>query len=687
MDDHQSELDFERQMNADYLRLLDQRAHYPVAGQAKRSADPWGCLTARVRLSPSPNDDSEFYIGPRALPSLQGVRVVSWAAEAAAVHFQGLSQWNDQRVLVRRAFRGSHTITDFAQDPPVTEGPAFPRSARRPNLPPATAPEVGHSAQQRPAPTERDTESAERAAQLHREALARLRGRGRELGLRPPEQEPPSRGSAVEAGTASSGKKASPNGSPGSFDDMLVKSLRAPRRGQLGQVLATLRPDQFDLIVRPPEENLIVEGHPGTGKSVVATHRAAWLANPHRPGVALPEEVVLIGPTEGWRQHVKSSIRTLTDGGKVRVLSLPRLLGSFLQRVPWAGPLDGPLPSVSEDTGILIAQLVGHFRPTNGRAWLPIGYEQLRTWKPASGAEVDPSVIAWRRELPPYSRAVEDLRLWPALAYLAGLLQPPKPVAHVVIDEAQDIRPLEWMILSLLSPTTWTIVGDLNQRRAEHSYRDWPQVVGLLGGDWPEPVTLAKGYRSTQAIMDMAASVLPKRGGRANAVLGAGEPVAVLNARELKSQVETVALRTVKALTVKYAKGTVALIYPHTQLLMPVLRKNGWTPHEHGDDWWTKPGPGKSESGEALRFRLLNPEQARGIEFDAVVILEPADFPKTTLLGHGQLYTAITRANREVVLVHDKPLAPSGLADAVKRLPTRSAHQFFQGQGAGGRPA
>lgn len=683
MDDHRSELDFEREMNTDYLRLLDQRVHYPVAGQTKGSPEPWGCLTARVRLSPSPNDDSEFYIGPRALPDLQGVRVVSWAAEAAAVHFQGLSQWNDQSVLVRRAFRGSHTITDFAQDPPVTDGPAFPRVARRPNLPPSARPEPGRTPQQQESQRQRDRQAAEQAAKLRAEALARLRGRGRELGIRPPEQTPPKRASAV-ASPGGTPKPTSPTTPVASLDDLLVKSLTAPRKGQLGQVLATLRPDQFDLIVTSPEENLIVEGHPGTGKSVVATHRAAWLANPHRPGVALAEEVVLIGPTEGWRQHVNSSIRSLTDGGKVRVLSLPRLLGSFLSRVPWAGPLDGPLPSVSEDTGTLIAELVGHFRPTKGRGWLPTGYEQLRTWKPAGGARVDPAIRDWRRELPPYSRAVEDLRLWPALAYLAGLLEPPKPMAHVVVDEAQDIRPLEWMILSLFSPTTWTIVGDLNQRRAEHSYRSWTEVARLLGGDWPDPVTLADGYRSTQAVMDLASAVLPKRGGRTNAVLGRGEPPVVLNARDLKSQPEALALRAVKTLAGKYSKGSVALIYPHTQLLTPILRKNGWTPLQRGD-WWTHPDNATSASGDPLRFRLLNPEQARGIEFDAVVILEPADFPKTTLLGHGQLYTAITRANREIVLVHNKPLAPAQLADAVRRMPTRSAREFLESGSRRGR--
>lgn len=691
MSDYQGELDYERQVNAAYLAALEQRVAYKIAGARSKTDDPWGCLTARVRLASTPEDDTEFYIGPRALPNLEGVRVVSWAADAAAVHFHALPEWHGQQVLVRRVFDGRVDIKGFAQDPPVTDGPAFPRGLRRPSLPPANRDSTSTVVDGPDDPSGRrrtSTVDSDRTERLRREALERLRGRGKQLGLRPPDdisQRPKAadgaRGSAQGAGPAVAPKSATLSPRFDSTEELLVKSLRAPRQGRLGHVLATLRPDQFGLIIRPPGENLIVEGHPGTGKSIVATHRAAWLANPHRPGPPLFDDILLIGPTESWQRHVSSSISSLTDGGRVRVLSLPSLLGSMIARIPAAGPLDGPFPSVSEETGAFIAQLVGHFRPKNGRGWVPTGYEQLRSWDSgAAGLRRDPTVDTWRRGLPAYSRAVEDLRLWPVLAYLAGVLVPPNNVAHIVVDEAQDIRPLEWMILSLFNPGAWTLVGDLNQRRAEHSYRDWTQVQRLLGGDWQTTVRLEKGYRSTQSIMDLAASVLPTRGGRTNAALGRGEPPVVLNSITEQSQPETLALRAALVLSSKYKRGTVALIYPHPQLLHAGLRHQGWWPMDHSDWWSYSPSSRPSAPGTLPRFRLLSPEQARGIEFDAVVILEPADFPKTTLVGHGTLYTAITRANREVVLVHGKRIVPAALADAVKRAHVRTGKDLFAPQ-------
>jgi DNA helicase IV len=52
--------------------------------------------------------------------------------------------------------------------------------------------------------------------------------------------------------------------------------------------------------------------------------------------------------------------------------------------------------------------------------------------------------------------------------------------------------------------------------------------------------------------------------------------------------------------------------------------------------------------------RVLSPDDARGLEFDAVLVIEPADFPRHH--DHdGALYTSLTRANKELSIVHAKP--------------------------------
>ena len=64
--------------------------------------------------------------------------------------------------------------------------------------------------------------------------------------------------------------------------ETVLKKLAAPRSDALRSVLATLQPDQFDVVSRSPGDNLIVQGHPGTGKTVVAAYRAAYLVSPER---------------------------------------------------------------------------------------------------------------------------------------------------------------------------------------------------------------------------------------------------------------------------------------------------------------------------------------------------------------------------------------------------------------------
>jgi DNA helicase IV len=58
---------------------------------------------------------------------------------------------------------------------------------------------------------------------------------------------------------------------------------------------------------------------------------------------------------------------------------------------------------------------------------------------------------------------------------------------------------------------------------------------------------------------------------------------------------------------------------------------------------------------------VLSPDEARGLEFDGAVVVEPADFPQN-YGRRGPLYTALTRPNRELSVVHAKPLP-----DALRR--------------------
>jgi len=672
VDDHQAELDYERAINATYWAALNKKRHYNVAGQHKRAEEVWGCLTARIRFADSPEDDPQIYIGPRYLADLQGVSVVSWAAPMADVHFKQLDEWDGRRVLVRRVFQEEAArITDFFQEPGRIDGPAFPRQLRRPNLPPGPDPAITRGDDARSVEPEswaerRDQSLTVAAEQRKQDALGALR-RHRPGGLRPPGPAKPK-----PEPTSPEELAASAETTQMSREEHLRDTMRAPRTGRLDPVLATLRSDQHAAVTWPLEENLIVEGHPGTGKSIVATHRAAWLVNPHRSGPRLPNDVLVVGPTHIWREHVLDSMKQLGDGQSVRTRYLNQIMGDLIGLQPFEGAMDGQLEAVAEETGRFIQRMVAHFRPTTGRKWLPTGYQVLRSWN-AGEAGMHPSsdLERWRHNLPDYTRAQKDLRLWPALAFLAGQLERPARASHLIVDEAQDIRPLEWMVLSLFDPDTWTLVGDLNQRRAESSHRSWTALTDLIGGDWKDPVRLDLGYRSTQAIMDVASSLLPKGQRRSTAVLGRGPRVIVLSVAIERAALVQLALRSATSMWNQYAPGSVALIYPHPRVIQDSLRQLGWE-SEPGSRWRWQPTGRPAIPGKTPEFTLLSPTQARGIEFDAVVVVEPAEFPRTTLIGNGPLYTALTRANQQLVIVHDKPIAPRALADALKRADPNS---------------
>jgi len=96
--------------------------------------------------------------------------------------------------------------------------------------------------------------------------------------------------------------------------------------------------------------------------------------------------------------------------------------------------------------------------------------------------------------------------------------------------------------------------------------------------------------------------------------------------------------------------GTVAVITVDTRAITVLLASQGWSTTSASSSIW--------KNGERT-LRVIPPGRARGLEFDGVVVVEPADFPEN-VGRQGVLYTALTRANRLLTVVHRKPL-PKGL--------------------------
>jgi DNA helicase IV len=202
--------------------------------------------------------------------------------------------------------------------------------------------------------------------------------------------------------------------------------------------------------------------------------------------------------------------------------------------------------------------------------------------------------------------------------------------------------PLEWLLLDEINEAdAWTILGDTNQRRSDHTLADWHQVLDVIAIDPETPIRkLKRSYRSTKPILDFANRLLPREQRKLDAFQTAGPEPTVTKVRP--KEIAETTLREINRLVLAYPLGRVAVISTSPANITAALRGRGWRTSFNDSQTWEK---------EGAEVTVAMPDDARGLEFDAVVVVEPSEFPQN--LGRkGPLYTALTRANRELSVVH-----------------------------------
>jgi DNA helicase-2/ATP-dependent DNA helicase PcrA len=265
------------------------------------------------------------------------------------------------------------------------------------------------------------------------------------------------------------------------------------------------------------------------------------------------------------------------------------------------------------------------------------------------------------RNLPRWEELSARSQYLPMLAAFALALDPRVPggpVAHLIIDEAQDVRPLEWRILlnSVLEQGgSVSLFGDMNQRRSDYTASDWMDLaVDLEITDNDGTIAIRElevGYRSTKQILRFANRLLP-RGTRGEKALREGPEPTIRQVPHNQRVAEC--YRSAADLAQRH-EGHVAWITNAPTLANAEFRRKNWVRGQLHDGW-TK---------DDRTVVILHPDQARGIEFDAVVVEEPADFHKN--VGRdGVLYTSLTRPNKELVVVHSASL-PKELRGRLRR--------------------
>ncbi|MBU2667412.1 AAA family ATPase [Actinoplanes bogorensis] len=581
----------------------------PKSVGTRGPAVSYGALLGRIALR-GPNEllggHGDFYIG-ESYANLDGVRVFSWAAPVACTFFRG-SQHHElcHEVALIRAFEHQgENLVDFHDEPMSDQVPAEPFRKRTLRVP---------AAPRRPAK------------------------------LRPPAPPMPRQPAPPVAETITTTTVRA--------EAMLRAQLAAPRTRSLAPVLATLQPDQYDLVTVPAMDSMIIEGQPGTGKTIVASHRAAYLVSRDTPPEnTLDGSVLVVGPTAAYSHHVRDVINRLTGGSdRVRVLSLPELMMTILDmEKPPAGEISRTSQDVDENLARFVRAAIPHVRKKVLHPGCIDVYNHLR--RNGTGDHPvtrDPKWMGYLYGLPTASDALAQRAHTPLMATIQWEIQKPPTltgVEHIIVDEAQDVTALEWHLLASINEAdAWTVIGDLNQRRSDHTKATWQEVVGLLDipvGD-PPIRRLERGYRSTRPILEYANRLLPAADRSVLAFQQDGpQPVVEKCSR---TTLDTALVSQVKRLNAAYPKGTVAVITADPEAAETRLRRAGWARVRAGV--WER---------TQREVTVTHPDGARGLEFDGVVVVEPADFPQN-LGRQGPLYTALTRPNRELVVLHTKPL-------------------------------
>jgi hypothetical protein len=509
--------------------------------------------------------------------------------------------------------------------------------------------------------------------------------------------------------------------------EAIVEDITRQRVGEMRQIISTITPDQYELITKRVPGTLVVQGGPGTGKTAVGLHRAAWLlyadrqlaregvlvVGPNRVFIAyisqvlpsLGEQSVEQRPIDAlvsgrpWASGESEELATLLGGGRMAVL-LSRLLWEKVV-IP-----DEPVPMVVgrvavEATPDEVADLIAD---AQGRRTYQAGRERFRERladrlvvqvmeRGSGGHAAAPEAVAsavrqtkefqrlanrcWPRQTPEalvaslfknrrrlasaagdlLSPAELDLLLSSAPAQTRAamthsefalldearaLIDPElRTFGHVVVDEAQNLSPMELrMVVRRARGQSITVLGDIAQRTAEARLSTWEAVLGDAGVERLEIDELLISYRVPDDFLRIAATLHPDAA-VPQGVRSAPWPAVSIRTDDLGAVAAELAAR------MEAEVGSVGVIVP-AALHDAVAPAVG---HE-------------VREGLSSGVNLVGLAAIKGLEFDAVVVVEPAAvLDERPDGGRGGLYTALTRSTRALAIVHARPL-PEELAAA-----------------------
>ena len=524
--------------------------------------------------------------------------------------------------------------------------------------------------------------------------------------------------------------------------EILESEIERPRVGPMRDIVATIQPEQ-DLIVRADlDRSVCVQGAPGTGKTAVGLHRAAYLLYAHRDQLSR-QGVLVVGPNSSFLRYIgdvlpalgeidaeQTTIEDLVgktlanlnaryavrgeDAPEVATLKGDARMATVLHRALWshlALPTEGLVVprgarrwrvATYEAEEIVAALRDRGVRYGSARAMLPqrLAHAVLVKMELAGDSPDDRVQDAVARSRP--VRQFAD-RLWPSVDparlvmrllgegdFLAraadgvltrdeqSLLLWPKPakgpasarwsvadavlideaadlvsrtpsLGHVVADEAQDLSPMMLRAVGRRCTTgSTTVLGDLAQATTPWGARSWDEALAHLGKPKAYVEQLTKGFRVPGEVIEYAARLLP---------FIAPDLEPPTSVRRTRGELQVVRVDDVVAAAAEEAAraadrvGSVGLVVPDA--VVPEVVKA-----------LTAAGVGHAVLGEEpnaveAKLDLVPASLAKGLEFDHVVLLEPAGLVSgeaDRVTGLRRLYVCLTRAVTSLVVLHAEDL-------------------------------
>ena len=228
---------------------------------------------------------------------------------------------------------------------------------------------------------------------------------------------------------------------------------------------------------------------------------------------------------------------------------------------------------------------------------------------------------------------------------------------HLVVDEAQELSPMMWRLLGRRCPArSWTVVGDLAQRGSVAGAASWAGALDpVAAGRW-RVRELSVSYRTPARVMAVADGMATAAGLPVTPVVSVREGVEPPRSHRRDVGDDGAVVSVVRRLLADADEGTLAVVAPTRDVPRLSAALDAALPGQVGDG---------HRRALSARVSVLGPEEVKGLEFDDVVVVEPATVIAASSRGRSDLYVALSRPTRRLVVVHGQEL-PAGMDDLVE---------------------